>query len=857
MADEEIGQATAIFLENQPDSDHPTSDTPGRGDTAIRAAYLKLRHTAPVNNLDMLGWDIEKNLQVDERAFFRGGFSALMTIRLDMEQQACDEKTDGMALRSCVSQGLTQAGGIFEEMEEHACLLHDRHKENPDILRNLAAVQSMLERARDVLHTEACLLEEDYLGITRGPSKDAANTGIENPTRRVGALEDWTSDSSLGDEGHQDVCHKSSHEDPFTSGDGGPQNDPLTQTPRGSPTVFGDYLRKIGDLEKENRLAREWHAREIRDLDLENKSVREQHAREIQDLRESLARSENREKHLEERITSELAGLRSEMSGGMRRAFGGPPGSTTAALTPGGSHNLSMEIAEVLKEQKLEEREERKAELQAVAEKEKRRDSVKFDEMKSQVRILQSNIMATYAKSPHVLSKMSNADIRSSLLTYEKEFPSKLQDLQLSMSSCTAAGALLGKENDVDLLDLQRSVAGCEAQGNLTLQSLQGVMEKRGLSKFKTDPANCKIVLPTFDGVSGHNVFTFENMLSKGLARKDVSEQDRGLWLMEALRGGALQAVKDMTSDRQNFIEASWEETFGILKAQFGDISDIRKSLLSQHASVGKILDKPTSAEWTRVAKTVSGHLALVDEAMELQRLFRAGTVQVPAINQDYVRAVMGTLTAADRMKLREEHDFSDLPLEEQLSRIQGRMEFILKNARQEAKEAPGNDPVLEKGKIALAAPALPHRKRLGLTQVGEKHFSTFSSCFICESLALVRGGTSDHRPHFFTRRGRPEKALCPDLTSLPGMKERKELLFRLDICLACLKQKVSSPSHNGAYCDALSTLPALKCREPGCRIRAIFCEQHKVGNAAILFQEKEKEKELLLTGLPVSDAAH
>ena len=95
MADEEIGQATAIFLENQPDSDHPTSDTPGRGDTAIRAAYLELRRTARVNNLDMLGRDIEKNLQVDEKAFFCGGFSALMTIRLYMEQKAGDETTDG------------------------------------------------------------------------------------------------------------------------------------------------------------------------------------------------------------------------------------------------------------------------------------------------------------------------------------------------------------------------------------------------------------------------------------------------------------------------------------------------------------------------------------------------------------------------------------------------------------------------------------------------------------------------------------------------------------------------------------------------------------------------------------------
>ena len=326
---------------------------------------------------------------------------------------------------------------------------------------------------------------------------------------------------------------------------------------------------------------------------------------------------------------------------------------------------------------------------------------------------------------------------------------------------------------------------------------------------------------------------------------------------MEALSGKALRVVEGFTlKNRGIYIETSWEDVFNILKSEFGDVNDIRRCLITQHEAVGKIPELPASGGWGRIATQTSEHLSLIMEALELQRLFLARTVKTPVINQDYVRVTMGSLTSADRMKLREGHPgFTDLPLVEQLVLIQARMEFILKNARQEVKEAPGNDPVLEKEKIALAAPALPHRKRLGLTQVGEKHFSTFSTCFVCTTLALERGETPDHLPHFYNRRGRPEKSLCPALTSLPNMEERRELLDKLGVCLACLKESTKSPSHNGEVCDALSALPALKCRAQGCKLRAIFCEQHKVGNAAILFQEKERE--LLLTGLPVTDAAH
>ena len=103
--------------ESDMDLEVPTQDNPGGDDAAIRGAYLRLQYTAPVINLHILEQDIEKNLQIDDRAFFRGAFTELMKIRLEMEQQINDVETDGLGVRSHVSQGLTSAGRIFEEME--------------------------------------------------------------------------------------------------------------------------------------------------------------------------------------------------------------------------------------------------------------------------------------------------------------------------------------------------------------------------------------------------------------------------------------------------------------------------------------------------------------------------------------------------------------------------------------------------------------------------------------------------------------------------------------------------------------------------------------------------------------------
>ena len=615
----------------------------------------------------------------------------------------------------------------------------------------------------------------------------------------------------------------------------------------------GEHLRRISDLEREEE--------------------------EVQSLR-NLIKSTNREKHLQEKITTEIMKLREELRWSILEDFSNIPGAGTTAPTLGSNRslarevaellvdhkrrrgeaprrvapavpqpatyqNLSMEVAQLLRDQRLEDREREEREIKAVADRERLKDEIKFRELKTQVKILQNGILDTYVKSPSMLSKLTNSNVRSLLVSIEKGLPPKLEEMQILLSQCVSAGTLLGKQRDEDLLELQKNVADCTAQGRLTIKSLEGLMDKRGIPREKLDPASYRGALPTFEGLPGSNIFTFEKSLERYLVRREVAEEDKGLWLMESLKGPALQVVKEMTRDRRNCMETSWTEAFTILKSQFGDGNDIRRYLISQHAAVGKLPEIPTTLEWGRMATQVSEHLSLILEALDLQKLFQTGNMKIPVINQDYMRSVMGVLTPADRMTLRRTiPSFAELPLVEQLHSIQEYMEFILKNARQEAKQTPKEVRVVEERKT-------DEEDSSTLTAVewssgGDYLFKKDGTCFICESLALAQGASPEHRPHYYNKRKRLVKTLCPALISKAGMRERIKLLSGLDICLACLKSKTSDRTHGGEACDALSKVPALKCVKPGCRLRAILCEQHVVSNSRLL--SREEELEMILT---------
>ena len=74
--------------------DIPTRGAPGWDDAAIRTAYLELQYTSPYINLDILGKEIEKNLQAEDRAYFRKAILDLMAISLDMGEDNGKEEVE-------------------------------------------------------------------------------------------------------------------------------------------------------------------------------------------------------------------------------------------------------------------------------------------------------------------------------------------------------------------------------------------------------------------------------------------------------------------------------------------------------------------------------------------------------------------------------------------------------------------------------------------------------------------------------------------------------------------------------------------------------------------------------------------
>ena len=110
----------------------------------------------------------------------------------------------------------------------------------------------------------------------------------------------------------------------------------------------GEHLRRISDLEREEE--------------------------EVQSLR-NLIKSTNREKHLQEKITTEIMKLREELRWSILEDFSNIPGAGTTAPTLGSNRSLAREVAEILVDHKREEdREREEREIRAVADRERLKD---------------------------------------------------------------------------------------------------------------------------------------------------------------------------------------------------------------------------------------------------------------------------------------------------------------------------------------------------------------------------------------------------------------------------------------------------------------------------------------------------
>ena len=86
----------------------------------------------------------------------------------------------------------------------------------------------------------------------------------------------------------------------------------------------------------------------------------------------------------------------------------------------------------------------------------------------------------------------------------------------------------------------------------------------------------------------------------------------------------------------------------------------------------------------------------------------------------------------------------------------------------------------------------------------------------------------------------------CPVLMELQNIKERHDLLVRLNICLACLTCSLEDPRHGPSTC--MFPYTNIICNEPYCSIRKTVCNAHKNINHNMLVHTTRRYQQLGLS---------
>ena len=86
----------------------------------------------------------------------------------------------------------------------------------------------------------------------------------------------------------------------------------------------------------------------------------------------------------------------------------------------------------------------------------------------------------------------------------------------------------------------------------------------------------------------------------------------------------------------------------------------------------------------------------------------------------------------------------------------------------------------------------------------------------------------------------------CPVLMELQNIKERHDLLVRLNICLACLTCSLEDPRHGPNTC--IFPYTNIICNEPYCSIRKTVCNAHKNINHNVLVLTTRRYQQLGLS---------
>ena len=619
--------------------------------------------------------------------------------------------------------------------------------------------------------------------------------------------------------------------------------------------------------------------------------------------------------------------------------------------------DLSHELAQMLAFQ----REELQNKTQVKIE-EKRLKLVEFDKFK---RLLSSHINKTtqrFFRDHDQMLAMTDDDVKSHLQLVESELDGYVQDATNQREELRALALANGNEGDIQLSLVFNQVTRLEAEATSTLNTMRTLLGHRGLRRNPVDVGANKSALPLFssDGTHG-NVYTFEGKLKVVLEAKGIPTSERASWILSALSGQAQMLVQEVYKKQP---DASWAQVFEVLRREFGHGEKLQAQLKYQHQKGGLIPEVSACGHnWEQLFNPIARHLSLIEEAIELEELYRDGVLKQSIITPGYMNVVESCVpaTVITAIKLEEskkgEH-FADKRPVEQLRLIKERLMFLSavsnegKYKRNYGMEERKKKKEVAFDKVALAAPSLPpppifrgapppppltavatvsnqsaskypfsqnltcyncqrighistdcpnprsprtyycdfcrivgtHSSQYCFKNVNRSTFLTettqsnpantfpsappagptitmpgfsqvpgssmlqgVSTCLICEKVALFTKSPLKERNHYYTRKGRLERHLCPTLTDLNTLEDRRKLIDDTSLCAACLSQPLSSPSHGGQACTALmdTKLRFLKCTENSCKLRSVLCVEHKEQNKTYLSGETQRLRQM------------
>ena len=339
--------------------------------------------------------------------------------------------------------------------------------------------------------------------------------------------------------------------------------------------------------------------------------------------------------------------------------------------------DLSKEIVDLIREQRYEERmwneEERRLGYETLRERERMSNEARFQELKTNIKIMENGIRTSYIKSSRALFRMDNGELRTHFVLCEDELGGKLEKLELELLHCNTTASLLGRDCAVT----KQIVKECKTESEVMVKYLKDLMGRRQVSRTK--PVFSEKKLPRFNGVwhSG-NVFDFKQKLLCNLGKMEVPRSDWTFWILSKLSGPAIVTVKDCLKD---LCMAEWDQIMDTLVENFGDARYLHHTLICQHKSAGRLAEIFPNTNLKKRGQCLRKHLRLIGEALELHC-----DHQREVIDHSYSSTVISMLAPSDRMYLRENNlTWECLNPFERVLAVQKKMKAMLEYCMAEA----------------------------------------------------------------------------------------------------------------------------------------------------------------------------